>query len=386
MDILKPYMMWGLLTLAIPVIIHLWNGRKGRTISWAATRFLEENDNVPVRHIQLKDYFLLLLRMLLLGLLVLLFAKLFLKVLDKPEKGTVYHFVQPSNDLFSEFKFELQDAITNGARVLWLDSALSPIDQIDTPPYAQTKAALGLQKAFELASDSLDEIHLYLINSSATLDADYYTTNQTPTIHLTKEVNYSNTSNSIQINDTKILYINELSLLDTRESDHGNAAGSPIQKENFVYFIDTTSPEIRRYAKAGLEAIAAVYEVPFLEGKDQQSADLVFVDKLPTAVQSDKVYWLINAPQQIEYPNVHHLQIRGDREAAALPEIILSHMLIHYGLTNHSVALTEKQMASKFLKSDNPQDSIVANTSEIIWIIFLLTLIAERITANYKQL
>ena len=76
MEILQPILLWGLLGLSIPLAIHLWNGKKGKNVAWAAMAWLSEQENQSSKSIRLDQILVLLLRMILLVLFVLLLSHL----------------------------------------------------------------------------------------------------------------------------------------------------------------------------------------------------------------------------------------------------------------------------------------------------------------------
>ncbi|MDB5232375.1 MAG: hypothetical protein JWN76_3180 [Chitinophagaceae bacterium] len=65
--------------IAVPVIIHLWNRRQGRTLKVGSILLLEESAKQSARSFKISEWLLLILRCLLIILLVLLLAGLFLK-------------------------------------------------------------------------------------------------------------------------------------------------------------------------------------------------------------------------------------------------------------------------------------------------------------------
>ncbi len=70
-------LLWGMLLIASPIIIHLLSRRKFRILDWAAMDFLLEAERRNRRRIQLEHLILLLLRCLALILLACLVARLF---------------------------------------------------------------------------------------------------------------------------------------------------------------------------------------------------------------------------------------------------------------------------------------------------------------------
>jgi hypothetical protein len=89
MSFLNPYLLWGLLAVSIPVIIHLFNFRRFRRIYFTNVKFLEELQQQTRRQSQLRHILVMILRMLAITSLVLAFAQPYIpleKAGARPEK------------------------------------------------------------------------------------------------------------------------------------------------------------------------------------------------------------------------------------------------------------------------------------------------------------
>ena len=75
MTFLNPLVLLGLLAAAIPIILHLLNLRKLRTIEFSTITFLKELQKSKMRRIKIRQWLLLALRTLLIILVVLAFAR-----------------------------------------------------------------------------------------------------------------------------------------------------------------------------------------------------------------------------------------------------------------------------------------------------------------------
>ena len=75
MSFLNPLVLLGLAAAAIPVILHLLNRRRVRTVEFSSLRFLKELQNSSLRRLKLRQWLLLLLRTLTIVALVLSFAR-----------------------------------------------------------------------------------------------------------------------------------------------------------------------------------------------------------------------------------------------------------------------------------------------------------------------
>jgi hypothetical protein len=127
---LNPHLLWGLLLVSAPIIIHLLNRRRFEVHPWAAMEFLLQADVRNRRRIRLEDLLLLLLRAGLIAAAVLLVARPLVQGLAPA--GTVERLIVLDDSFSMEYRsagasslerardaalFEVQEAIASGARV-----------------------------------------------------------------------------------------------------------------------------------------------------------------------------------------------------------------------------------------------------------------------------
>ena len=74
---LEQIFLWGLVAVAIPILIHLLNRQKATLVDWGAMRFLLESLTSRSRRILIEEIILMALRCLIIALLVLAMARLF---------------------------------------------------------------------------------------------------------------------------------------------------------------------------------------------------------------------------------------------------------------------------------------------------------------------
>ncbi len=94
MTFLNPTYLWALLGLAVPLAIHLWSKKEGRTIKIGSIQLLKQSDPKKSSSIKLNELWLLLLRLLVLTILVLILAAPQLKT--KGENIPVTYLIEPS--------------------------------------------------------------------------------------------------------------------------------------------------------------------------------------------------------------------------------------------------------------------------------------------------
>ncbi|MFI5251128.1 MAG: BatA domain-containing protein [Bacteroidota bacterium] len=75
MTFLNPLVLFGLVAAAIPVILHLLNLRKLRTIEFSTLSFLKELQQTKIRRLKIRQWLLLLVRTLIVLCLVFAFAR-----------------------------------------------------------------------------------------------------------------------------------------------------------------------------------------------------------------------------------------------------------------------------------------------------------------------
>lgn len=75
MTFLNPFVLFGLVASAIPLILHLLNLRKLRTIEFSTLQFLKELQKTKIRRLKIKQLLLLILRTLLILLIVFAFSR-----------------------------------------------------------------------------------------------------------------------------------------------------------------------------------------------------------------------------------------------------------------------------------------------------------------------
>ena len=75
MTFLQSSLLWGLPLVALPVLIHLLNRMRYRTMPWAAMMFLLTASRHSVRHARLRHFLLLLCRVLVLVVLIVALAR-----------------------------------------------------------------------------------------------------------------------------------------------------------------------------------------------------------------------------------------------------------------------------------------------------------------------
>ena len=148
----NPMYLWALLGLAVPVAIHLWSKDEGRTIKVGSITNLRESENAQTRTLQLNEWLLLLLRLLVIALLVVILAEPFAKT--KTKNQDLVYLVEPELLEIDTFKTSMDSlAEIKAVRLLQEDfPEYNPADSVKTAATNYWQLAQDFEK---LKADSL---------------------------------------------------------------------------------------------------------------------------------------------------------------------------------------------------------------------------------------
>lgn len=379
MDLLQPIFLWGLIGAGVPLLIHLWNKRQGVLLDWAASRWLPTPNNQPVKGLRLDNWLLLLLRMLLIILVVLLLSQPHLSSMARNDTGRTIHLVQPAPGLVENYKFELSNAINNGEDLFWLNENLERITDLNDVAEL-TLSSRPLQQALHQKVTSADSLHIYVLNSSNSLDLPYYTPVE-PVLHLHHYAS-RDIPQFIQTSDTTALTLSDYGQLVKRDRPDYRGRQVLWQGQPIPVWIEL-SEEDSVHIGAALGAITEVYSIGFPRAENRQNAMIFFHQQLPPAIDPNKLYFTIDS---LFYPGHSNVVCFPDAVPEQLPEMILAALLDHIGLDRMEVAQTQSQLESHFIKVNELPAPREGNVFEFFWILLLLTLVAERYLSIRKGL
>ncbi|WP_299438572.1 BatA domain-containing protein [uncultured Aquimarina sp.] len=125
MFFVNPTYLWALLGLLVPLAIHLWSKKDGRTIKIGSTKLLSESDSKQSRSIQFNEIFLLVLRMLVLGILVFIIAGINIK---KKITTIPITYIVESSLLEDDRMRNILDTLETGESLRLLQSGFPELD------------------------------------------------------------------------------------------------------------------------------------------------------------------------------------------------------------------------------------------------------------------
>jgi hypothetical protein len=192
MQFIYPAFLWALLTLAIPVILHLFYFRRFKKVYFSNVRFLKEVKEETSARSRLRNLFVLLMRLLALLFLVLGFAQPFLPQKGAEKQGikavSVYvdnsfsmsalsqdvplleKAKQRAREIISAYRAEDKfQVLTNDftgrqQRLVNREDALALIEEITTSPSVQLLSKVTARQKQALSNAKTDNQIAYLIS------------------------------------------------------------------------------------------------------------------------------------------------------------------------------------------------------------------------------
>jgi hypothetical protein len=379
MEWMQSKFLWALLGIGVPILIHLWNGRKGKVIAWAASAWLNPKESQSNRSLQIQQWWLLFLRIFLWVLLVMLVAGIWWEGKNQVMGSEIVHLVIPGQDLESEFRFELEQASERDEEVFWLADGLPELEG-NSPEFELE----NLQSYLDELSEEMDSIHLYLPSVSNQFPEESLWLPQEPTIHLSENQYFIGESKSIKLDSAGYLTLGQDGVLQIQEQK-GNSQivlESPLK----VYF-SMSVEEDKESILAALNAIEEVYRLAY-EESDLDQANLIFSNSMENQSSS----WVLSTSLEENgkgseqlISGVSGLSFDELVEKGILPEMILERILANTSIENPSV-ITQSQWARKFQKIPDFGKAKEAKSPEIILILLILVFISERYLAYQKNL
>ncbi|SIN82088.1 BatA domain-containing protein [Algoriphagus halophilus] len=385
MEFLQPILLWGLLGLSIPIAIHLWNGKKGKTISWAAMAWLSEQENQSSKSIRLDQILVLLLRLILLTLLVLLLSKLILKFWLLPDETKTVHLVTPDQQVFEEYRFEIDRAMDAGEEVFWLEPELSEVTTEINPNWLVEK---GVQETLNNLEGPISELHIYLPNSQSYLPEIPIISPVKPIVHIAKSAKMKPAFTSIKADSSYVLEQNELGVLEVSSTSSLN----PSKKEllELSYFLGNLGEGEKSTIRAAMNSISEVMKIKCVETDQQDQGNLVFDSQKPDHLDPSTFYFLVSHQGYSMDQNVVLIQeqLNFDQSEMVrngqLPEFILVNFLEFLGIQPLSAEVTQHQIESRFIAKETPKEDKKSGFEIVLVALFVLTYGAERYYSNQR--
>ena len=389
MSFLNSIALWGLLAISIPILIHLWNGKRGKTIAWAAMNFLTDAKNRVSKGIKLENWLVLVLRILGIGLLVLILAQLFWNQSEIAQEKKIAHVLNGEKALWEEFRFEIQQALEREELVVASGNPPKAIQDFESLFTMENTSDRNLQTTLDQLPVDLDSLILYLPNSNLELSADFYSTALVPNLKISSQEPSAAQSNSIQTKGGFFYQVNDVGLLESQSLEGGSKADLDFSQQSIGYVIQNSAEE-RPFIIAALGSISEVYGFEFRETENVDSASVIFSNRQISNSDPKKLYFHTNtlgyseSENQILFPNSWTFEDSEEIRNGQLPELILKSYLALIGVEKNPKPINSNALSQRFLLKDKQSRNQKANLNELLLMLFLGTLILERYLA-FKQ-
>ena len=77
MNFLSPTLLWGLLAISLPIIIHFYSRFRATSIQFSTVRFIKQLKTTSIRRLRIKELLLMLLRVLVITALIIMLSQPF---------------------------------------------------------------------------------------------------------------------------------------------------------------------------------------------------------------------------------------------------------------------------------------------------------------------
>jgi hypothetical protein len=385
MEFLQPILLWGLLGLSIPIAIHLWNGKKGNQISWAAMAWLSEQENQSSKSIRLDQFLVLLLRILMIILLVLLLSHLILRSWALSEDLKIVHLVAPEKQVFEEFRFELEQANEKGEEVFWLEPGISDISNDINSDWLSSDQ---IQKTLNNLPLPISKLNLYLPNSQDFLPEKLIINPVKPIIHLAKTSKIKAFNSTIELDSSRVLELDEFGVLTVSESGSTNEVIAEMK--NLRYYLGDLNEEEKTNVKSALKSISSVMKIKLEKVDELSQAKVIFDVIYPETIDSDKLYFLSGSSGFPHVSNVLLISEKLNFESSEmvrngqLPEFILRELIKFSGVKPIEVEVTKNQIASRFLITEEENQNKKSGLEILLVGLFVFTFGLERFFSNQR--
>jgi hypothetical protein len=387
MAFLQPVLLWGALAIVIPIIIHFWYQKKGKTIAWAATQWLIDKTNLQHRGVRLDEVPLLLIRCLLIILMVLLLARPIGDWFGKKDREVAAHVVEASRGLVSNYRFEIEEALKKGEKVFWISPETKELKDIENIPSVPDQN-INLQTTVQHAAKYGSEIRIYL-NNRASLAALPRVVLPVPYQLFTAIDSSKQTGVSyIQGKDQKKVFVDSQSGLLKTDTDKSNLAAEPVNKGEIKVLLHYKNTSERQTVQAALLALQEVYSIPLAIDFDPENGtnynwvltDQSIVNNRPQAlyVISGHITDGILPENVIIVPDSLRLATSDLVEDGRLPEWLGEVLVQFYGLKKNDSLLSNSQLNALFVQSEHDEHAGSNVLYKLLLIAFALTLLVER--------
>lgn len=366
MAFLQPYMLWGMLAVAVPVAIHFWYQKRGKTIEWAAMRWLGEQTTLQHRGVRLNEVWLMLLRCLLVISIALILSKPVADWLRNAGKPEVVHLVQADRLVAETYRFELEKAQRNGESIYWLGTKPQKVEDLTKIAPVASLTDYLQHNLNALSAGNAKDFRLYFRNDNAL--------------------------------ETRVYVPGQYQLFPAADSSHHKQIdflkNKPVYKGTIKVLLDYRDAGERQTIRAALSALAEVYGFLFtieIESRPGSQYDWVFTDRPRRNPQPGTTYvisgnsWQWNAPAQvIQLRDTLRIANSELVETGRLPEWVGDLLVKELDLKTDNTPRSQGQLNALFEKVPASHAQEEAALRPWLLLVLLVLIAAERWLALRK--
>lgn len=429
MTFLNPTYLWALFALAIPIAIHLWSKKEGRTIKIGSIQLLEESDSKKSSSIQLNELLLLLLRLFLITVLVFIIAEAQLR--KNVTTTPLTYIVEPS--LLDDPRIAaIIDTLDEGS-IRLLEKDFPEFEDVDLNAIVETPNYWSLMKQMkDIRTDSIvvftnafskgikgirpvldNRIQWVVLDTEMSLREPIKAERKGDSIKLLSVLSNSEKltydKNIVKSNDD-VIQLNDIGdslVFNENEVVKSLKINETKELKIHIFFEDSLRNE-KRYVEASLNAISKYteYHIDISSSNDSSSLEnkeydlLVWLSNKQAPKNDGKL--LIYKPDDLcdnliektEGPDTFHLTSSLNSDAV-IEQHFAEKLLKIIGLNNDlknkleqydytSVALNEISTASdKSIRKNHK--TVNVSMTKWLWLLLVVSLIAERIVSKMRK-
>ncbi|PKV51946.1 putative membrane protein (TIGR02226 family) [Aquimarina sp. MAR_2010_214] len=431
MFFLNPTYLWALLGLIVPIVIHLWSKKEGKTIKIGSIQLLDESDSKQTSSIQINELWLLLLRILLIGILVFLIAGPQIK--RKITKVPVTYIVEPSLVQYEEVSAIL-DTIGTEVPIRLLQSGF-PEYQNDPLPKTSTITPKYWQLAKEMETLETDSIVVFTNAFTSGIKGKRPRVHKNiswiildpgkPIKNILSAVKKENTIEFLSVSsddqhlsfDKELVAMNSNQIEFNKEMDsviflvNGKQEQYPLITESpvriLVFYEDNLSNE-KAYVEAAYNALSKYLNKP-IDVHTVQNSDTIHLDSFKAVIWLSKDVIpktsstvLLYKPDDLS----HSIIEKGpSKDVFYLTKPLNTEHVVNEYFAEHLLAMLNlnENLEEKIRRYDkrvlhtgellpiaadfkqNKENATILDISRWLWLLLILLLITERIVAKYRK-
>lgn len=399
MTFLNPYLLWGTLAIAIPILIHFWHQKRGKVIAWAATQWLTEKNQQQQRGLKFDNLWLLLVRSLLVLLLVLLLSEPVIDWFRKGEAMQPIHLVQPNAMLVDNFRFELETALKKGEKVYWITPQPELLTTLTLPAQSVEVTPLLLQSTIDKLRQKDAPLHLYVLNAQSLADVPFLYVPPAFSLHTVADSTLI--SRRFLTNGPAKVFVNSANRLTTALvlPPAIRFATEAVSESPLSVLLTFRNPAERQTVRAAIDALNDVYKLNLMISEvadPSQTYAMVLADRLPTALSPKTLYIISGMEQPSVSANVIAVHESfspqaSERVAAGqLPEWLGEQLVQFFGLNPTRLPLSQAQCKGLFVttpqRASKPLDDGTSSVFQrSVWLAIILLIGVERWLALTKN-